>query len=962
MFIAIWSELLTGYIRKMKGCFMKNILFLIFFLILKLSATEPNMDWVKYYDDNLSHTNNSLLSLKISDDGLIYSAGTYYDFTDSVQVQIIKFNQITGDTCWARKDPSNTSGNDYPVKILEFNHNIYVSGNLKRHMYGSFKGFFVTKYNESGDVIWTKTFQGIDDNFARLADLKIDSYGNLLLIGMMSNNEFLQDINVIKVNSAGEVLWNRKIDNNKNNDSPLCGLLTNEGNLLVVGKSTEGSSYAQKSQVIIAELSAQGDLLWQKKYLKNFGSYPPTENTPTGVKIDNDGNIYISGTSGWPCAKGSHNEAFLLKRNSFGDSLWINTYRLDGFHYSGKFNDLILGSDNSIYLTGSDNENKFIVFKYGSDGSFLWKKNILNWTTQSKMLKADNNSFYCLVSPNTSEYIQADKAAYVKIDQNGNLIGCATSSNYLNSYGNELISDGANVYIASSEKNSYGNYEAAIFKFNNLNVIKEYKFHQNVYNSKSVIKSAIATDGSVYMVGNSYINNKCGMLIIKTDYSGKTLWQLNYKDYANRIFYPDLVKIDPENNLIISGHSTFSDSDSCGDLFIMKISSLGNFMWTNSSYNNFNDYLEKPSSLIFIGDDIYLASNYKSQNNENQKCYLYRFDQYGSQLKKQSYTYYNAKTTKIHSIEALYDRILLTFTINNEPANNIQAMNVLRKESLNLDFLAGKEFTAGNSLVGMDNNAQVIIMNSNRILGFYCNNGKNQIVEFAGNFDILNTVDLGQDNLTKMIKDVSNNFYLIGSKLVKLDFSLNKVWEKSFDIQLSDIIIKDNSVIVMGTNDQKTSIAKIDCDGNMIWRIDSNTSSDIIDKGMMIFLDSRGKIVLAFDHKVGESISNQFGLMAFDEVDSINEFENKSSTLLISNYPNPFNNSTVVRFNIKADCSAELILINSLGQMVDKWQFNHLNAGEHLLNIDSNKMTSGVYYLQLKSGNEKVSCKILLLK
>ncbi len=82
---------------------------------------------------------------------------------------------------------------------------------------------------------------------------------------------------------------------------------------------------------------------------------------------------------------------------------------------------------------------------------------------------------------------------------------------------------------------------------------------------------------------------------------------------------------------------------------------------------------------------------------------------------------------------------------------------------------------------------------------------------------------------------------------------------------------------------------------------------------------------------------------------------------LYQNYPNPFNPSTVIKFSIKEQSNVSLDVFNTLGQKVATLINKELSAGNYKYTFDGSKLSSGVYFYRLKSGNSFVQIKKMLL-
>lgn len=84
---------------------------------------------------------------------------------------------------------------------------------------------------------------------------------------------------------------------------------------------------------------------------------------------------------------------------------------------------------------------------------------------------------------------------------------------------------------------------------------------------------------------------------------------------------------------------------------------------------------------------------------------------------------------------------------------------------------------------------------------------------------------------------------------------------------------------------------------------------------------------------------------------------------LIGNYPNPFNPTTNIRFNLPADLRVTLKIYNTVGQEVAVLSDNRMLArGEHAMSFDGSAFASGVYFYKLDAGEFTAVSKMVLMK
>ena len=89
------------------------------------------------------------------------------------------------------------------------------------------------------------------------------------------------------------------------------------------------------------------------------------------------------------------------------------------------------------------------------------------------------------------------------------------------------------------------------------------------------------------------------------------------------------------------------------------------------------------------------------------------------------------------------------------------------------------------------------------------------------------------------------------------------------------------------------------------------------------------------------------------------------STLnLFQNFPNPFNPSTVISYQLPVSSSISLKLFDILGNEVAELVSGHQDAGyhEYKLSAIDHKLSSGIYYYTLETSDHFLAKKMILLK
>ncbi len=93
-----------------------------------------------------------------------------------------------------------------------------------------------------------------------------------------------------------------------------------------------------------------------------------------------------------------------------------------------------------------------------------------------------------------------------------------------------------------------------------------------------------------------------------------------------------------------------------------------------------------------------------------------------------------------------------------------------------------------------------------------------------------------------------------------------------------------------------------------------------------------------------------------------NNFNRIESALLHQNFPNPFNNSTTITFDLKEKMNIDLKVFNMIGEVMFSEAEKDYQAGRHSVNINLNGFSSGVYLVQIRNKFFTQTKKITLLK
>ena len=83
---------------------------------------------------------------------------------------------------------------------------------------------------------------------------------------------------------------------------------------------------------------------------------------------------------------------------------------------------------------------------------------------------------------------------------------------------------------------------------------------------------------------------------------------------------------------------------------------------------------------------------------------------------------------------------------------------------------------------------------------------------------------------------------------------------------------------------------------------------------------------------------------------------------LISAYPNPFNPSTTIEYNLVQNSYVKITIYDIIGNLITTLVNKNMNSGLHKIKFDASNLPSGIYFSQIKTNSETKTIKLLLAK
>lgn len=187
-----------------------------------------------------------------------------------------------------------------------------------------------------------------------------DKQGNVYVSGQLFNKKTKCDITTIKYSPSGQELWRDAYDGpGHGEDKPYDMKIDNAGNIYVTGRSDGGD--ATFEDFVVLKYSPNGNRLWSTRYDGPAHDY----DCPKAMALDKNGNVYVTGLS-WGGDK-TWEDIVVVKFDPDGNLVW--TERWNGADNDADIPMAITVNDNfDVFVTGLSYNNKtdedLVTLKY----------------------------------------------------------------------------------------------------------------------------------------------------------------------------------------------------------------------------------------------------------------------------------------------------------------------------------------------------------------------------------------------------------------------------------------------------------------------------------------------------------------------------------------------------------------------------------------------------------------------
>ena len=929
-------------------------------LLNNVRSYNGNMGASDYYSALVTDNNDN-----------VYAAG-YCTDEYSAYILFEKYNS-SGVKQWSRVYRSMNNGNDVPVSIaMDSSGGIYVAG-FTKSLTASYD-FLLIKYNQQGDTLWSRRFNGAMNNDDRPIKVSVDRAGSIVIAGYGYVTGSSRDLVIIKYDANGNQIWQKVYSENNAFGYSVQDFTFDKNNYIYL--ALQNSGVVSSGIFKVMKLNTAGDSVWIKAISTSSGS-------AKAVITDDSLNVYATGNR----SRGYDTSSiYTVKLNSSGELLWSSTYFINDLHRDFGYR-IALDEQGNIYAAGELSsiivdginvvQDGYCVIKYTPNGQITKVFDVAKNSPSSSIchLNVLNSSNIYLAY--TTRDLQTNRfiSRCLKLNQNLDTTWVRTiQGQYIFTGFNSFITDASGNLLCGSA--AYGLYglEAALMKYNSSgNKIWDKYYNSVGFSLDNAIGIGKDNQNNLYVTGI----NTMDYVILKYNSTFTQQWAVTFSDGSSRNEQHSFSINDSLGNVYLTG--TIMDSTGKYYIILLKYNSSGNLEWQRK----YENYPALPWGICIdkTGNIIVAGTNWDNANHSALK--LLKYTPTGTQLMATEFNApYNAPIW-VYALDTDSENNILVggsshgamtwkFTNNGNNiwerywvSNYVHSIHKLRTDKKNNVYVCG--YTGVGSPEGY--NYLTIKYDS------------------AGNQKWVNTfngIRNGEDFAQCLTVDTLGNTYVTGYSsnqpttwntgvvTFKYDSTGNTVWQKEINLQqngnIEPVMIerdRNNNVYVLCFTNNFLGgywLTKYSANGDSIWTFKYNSPYfSYFPKAFLLMNEDKIYITgKAYGTNTGYDITTLEIIQTTGMVSNENVIPEKYS--LGQNYPNPFNPRTVVSFSLPVDSKVSIKVYDVMGREVQTLVNERMQAGRYEVSFDGSGMTSGVYFFRMKAGNFKETRRMILIK
>jgi hypothetical protein len=184
--------------------------------------------------------------------------------------------------------------NETPHSINIKGNKLLVSGYLRSDSNISGLDLFLAELDTLGNLIWMETYGFPGDEYSQGNNVFIDESSNIYFCGSTE----LMDGNftawLIKVDSVGNLIWEKKYDRGSRFDAFNDIIAVNQSSLIIAGATNNYSITSNPPNGWLVKMDTSGTIIWERS-LSKYDNILGTQDYLFGLHLDSIGNIFTNG-------------------------------------------------------------------------------------------------------------------------------------------------------------------------------------------------------------------------------------------------------------------------------------------------------------------------------------------------------------------------------------------------------------------------------------------------------------------------------------------------------------------------------------------------------------------------------------------------------------------------------------------------------------------------------------------
>lgn len=528
--------------------------------------------------------------------------------------------------------------------------------------------------------------------------------------------------------------------------------------------------------------------------------------------------------------------------------------------------------------------------------------------------------------------------------------------------------DGAgNIYVTGEIYNSQnGTYDILIRKFTPSGGMLINTSFISPYGDDKGYSIDFDIDGNIYIAGSIYNNNTSSndIIVLKYNSSGTLVFsdivQSSLDDKGLSITYI------PGNGYAICGYISYSSTDK--NFYIRKYSNTNQIEWEDEygigtlTNDDIATHLIFDNYFIYVGGYTYTNSTYKNDlmmitysysgnfqeelilnNASDDKLTAFKIIEYSNNPVRKSRRIGSGTSDNSQGVAGNYD--IITYYIDFQSYSYVKWIEIFG-ETYNKDIATD---------VAIDSDKNIIVsgysyIGSNKhdftTIKYGTEHSQDDEPLWYDHYD-----SEGDDKASSVSVDQNDNIYVTG-------------YSSSVTTEYVTVVYNPNGFfdsMIRAKNKFRPNLKNINLN-----KFEKYTSGGFDSSGnfqlMGFAFNDTLNIITGQKYNSEGMIINTLNPEFMIKKGKRKIVEPSNTTIITNNYPNPFNPTTKINFEISEDGTVEIDVFDISGRKIQSLMNKRLTNGNYTVIWDASGFSTGIYFYRVKVNDKSITKKIMLLK